>query len=146
ETAEFFVESGKFLWNGGIFIWSVETILRAFENFQPEMLNLFESGAELYNTENEKDFIQRNYPKAENISIDFAIMESARNVYVLNASFDWNDLGTWGSLHEKLSKDDAENAVVNASVLLPNSSNNIIRTDKKKLVIIDGLHDYIVVD
>jgi mannose-1-phosphate guanylyltransferase len=83
---------------------------------------------------------------AENVSIDYAVMEKAKNVYVLPATFDWNDLGTWGSLHEKLDKDDNDNSVVNATVLLNNSSNNIVSTAKGKLVIIDGLEDFIIVD
>ena len=91
-------------------------------------------------------FIEENYSLAENISIDYAIMEKAKNVYVFPATFDWNDLGTWGSLHEKLPKDNNNNAVVNAKVLLKNSSSNIISTSKDKLVIIDGLEDYIIVD
>lgn len=107
---------------------------------------LFQQGIEIYNTSNEKQFILDNYSKAENISIDYAVMEKADNVYVLPATFDWNDLGTWGSLHEKLDKDDQNNAVVNATVILENASNNIIRSDAKKLIVIDGLDDYIIVD
>lgn len=107
---------------------------------------LFQQGLESYNTSGENEFIHDNYAKAENISIDYAVMEKANNVYVLPATFDWNDLGTWGSLHEKLDKDDQNNAVVNATVILENASNNIIRSDAKKLVVIDGLDDYIIVD
>lgn len=146
ETAKSFLKSGNFLWNGGIFIWSVKAITEAFEKFQPQMNALFQKGFETYNTALEKDFINDNYAHAENISIDYAVMENANNVYVLPATFDWNDLGTWGSLHEKLSKDDFNNAVVNATALLHNASNNIISTSKDKLVIIDGLKDYIIVD
>ena len=146
ETAKSFLKSGNFLWNGGIFIWSVRAITEAFENFQPQMNALFQKGSESYNTASEKDFIIDNYAHAENVSIDYAVMENAENVYVFPATFDWNDLGTWGSLHEKLSKDDFNNAVVNATVLLHNASNNIISTSKDKLVIIDGLQDYIIVD
>ncbi|WP_395059036.1 mannose-1-phosphate guanylyltransferase [Flavobacterium sp.] len=146
ETAKSFLDSGNFLWNGGIFIWSVKTITEAFEKFQPKMNALFLSGLESYNTPAEKQFIEENYALAENISIDYAVMETAKNVFVLPATFDWNDLGTWGSLHEKLEKDENNNAVVNAKVLLENSSNNIVRSDADKLIIIDGLHDYIIVD
>ncbi len=146
ETAKSFLESGNFLWNGGIFIWSVKSITEAFSAFQPQMNQLFLEGFETYNTSNEKEFIAQNYALAENISIDYAVLEKAKNVYVLPATFDWNDLGTWGSLHEKLEKDDRNNAVVNATVVLENSSNNIIRTEGKKLVVIDGLNDYIIVD
>jgi mannose-1-phosphate guanylyltransferase len=146
ETAKAFLDSGNFLWNGGIFIWSVKSITEAFEKFQPQMNALFQQGSESYNTDNEKEFIHTNYEKAENISIDYAVLEKAKNVYVLPATFDWNDLGTWGSLHDKLDKDDNNNTVVNATVILENASNNIIRSEAKKLVVIDGLDDYIIVD
>lgn len=146
ETAKSFLESGNFLWNGGIFIWSIKSVLEAFEKFQPQMLALFSEGVPTYNTDFEADFINKNYALAENISIDYAIMENAHNVFVLPATFDWNDLGTWGSLHEKLGKDVNNNAVVNAVVYLENASNNIIRTDASKLIIVDGLNDYIIVD
>lgn len=146
ETAKHFLEQGNFLWNGGIFIWSVQAITTAFEHFQPAMNSLFLQGQSVYNTSGEASFIQENYPQAENISIDYAILEKASNVYVLPATFDWNDLGTWGSLHEKLDKDDQNNAVVNATVILENASNNIIRAEGKKLVIVDGLDDFIIVD
>ncbi|MDR6846287.1 mannose-1-phosphate guanylyltransferase [Flavobacterium granuli] len=146
KTARRFIQSRNYLWNAGIFIWSVRSILKAFEEFQPEMFTLFMEGYEAYNSDKESAFIQENYPNADNISIDYAIMENAKNVYVLPATFDWNDLGTWGSLHEKLPKDDNNNAVVNANVLLQNASNNIIRTALGKQVIVDGLDDYIIVD
>lgn len=146
KTARRFIQSRNYLWNAGIFIWSIQSILKAFEEFQPEMFALFMNGFEVYNSEKEQTFIAENYPTAANISIDYAIMEKAQNVYVLPATFDWNDLGTWGSLHEKLPKDDNNNAVVNATVLLQNSSNNIIRTAPGKQVIVDGLDDYIIVD
>jgi mannose-1-phosphate guanylyltransferase len=146
ETAKSFLEQGNFLWNGGIFIWSAKSIAEAFEKFQPQMNTLFQQGFETYNTENEKQFINENYASAENISIDYAVMEKATNVYVLPATFDWNDLGTWGQLHEKLTKDENNNGVINAKVVIENASNNIIRSDADKLIVVDGLHDYIIVD
>jgi mannose-1-phosphate guanylyltransferase len=146
ETAKSFLDAGNFLWNGGIFIWSVQSILEAFSNFQPTMNNLFLSGLESYNTKSETEFINSNYALSENISIDYAVLEKAKNVYVLPATFDWNDLGTWGSLHEKLDKDENKNSVVNAKIVLENASNNIISTGLNKTVIVDGLHDYIIVD
>ena len=146
ETAKSFLEQGNFLWNGGIFIWSAKSIAAAFEKFQPQMNMLFQQGIESYNTESEKQFINENYASAENISIDYAVMEKAKNVYVLPATFDWNDLGTWGQLHEKLAKDENNNGVINAKVVMENASNNIIRTDANKLIVVDGLHDYIIVD
>ena len=146
ETAKSFLASGNFLWNGGIFIWSVKSILEAFEKFQPQMNTLFLKGFESYNTLEEQLFIDQNYGLSEDVSIDYAVMENAKNVYVLPATFDWNDLGTWGSLHEKLAKDKNNNAVVNATVLLNNATSNIISTSKDKLVIIDGLENFIIVD
>jgi mannose-1-phosphate guanylyltransferase len=146
ETAKSFLKAGNFLWNGGIFIWSVQTIIAAFEKFQPEMSALFSGGNDSYNTNLEQNFINQNYANAENISIDYAILENANNVYVLPATFDWNDLGTWGQLHEKLDKDENNNGVINAKVILENASNNIVRSDANKLIVIDGLNDYIVVD
>jgi mannose-1-phosphate guanylyltransferase len=146
ETAKSFLQSGNFLWNGGIFIWSVKAITEAFEKFQPQMNALFQLGVESYNSFNEKKFIDQNYANAENISIDYAVMEKAKNVYVLPATFDWNDLGTWGQLHEKLDKDENNNGVINAKVVMENASNNIVRSDANKIIVIDGLHDYIIVD
>ena len=145
-TARKFIQSRNYLWNAGIFIWSAQSIIKAFETFQPEMHSLFMNGYDFFNTSEESAFINENYAKAANISIDYAIMEKASNVFVLPATFDWNDLGTWGSLYDKLPKDDQDNAVINATVILENASNNIIRTEGKKLVVIDGLNDFIVVD
>ncbi len=146
ERAKEFLKQGNYLWNAGIFIWSAKSILRAFENLQPDMYRLFLKGKSKYNTLAERTFIRKNYAKAENISIDYAILETSDNIHVLPAGFDWNDLGTWGSLYEKLPKDDAGNAVVNARTLIENAGNNMIRTSGKKLVVIDGLDDYIVIE
>lgn len=145
-TAKQFILSRNFLWNSGIFIWSVSSILEAFEKYQPEMYQLFLTGIESFNTDEEENFINQNYSKADNISIDYAVMENAQNVYVLPATFDWNDLGTWGSLYEKLPKDEYENAMVNGKLFVENATNNIIRTNPNKMVVIGGLEDFIIVD
>lgn len=145
-TARKFIQSRNFLWNSGIFIWSVQSILEAFQKYQPEMYELFQNGFEYYNTDNEVMFIEENYGKSQNISIDYAVMEQAKNVFVLPATFDWNDLGTWGSLHDKLPKDQNDNTVINAKVFIENATNNIIRSNKNKLVVLDGLNDFIIVD
>jgi len=146
ETAKSFIAQGNFLWNAGIFMWSVSSVVKAFQNNQPELFELFKSGIDVYNTDFEDDFIRDNYGKSENISVDYAIMEKSKNVYVIPAMFDWNDLGTWGSLYDKLDKDDSANAVVNAKVLVEDASGNMIRSKKGKVVVVDGLKDYIVVD
>ncbi|MBT8244049.1 MAG: mannose-1-phosphate guanylyltransferase [Winogradskyella sp.] len=146
DTAKSFLRQGNFLWNAGIFIWSVKTVVAAFQNNQPELFQLFQKGFQVYNTEFEDDFISENYPKAENISVDYAIMEKSQNVYVIPVTFDWNDLGTWGSLYDKLDKDDSKNAVINAKTLVKDASGNMIRTKTDKVVVVDGLKDYIIVD
>ena len=146
ETAKDFIAQGNFLWNAGIFMWSVNSVISAFKNNQPELYELFEQGIDVYNTNFEDDFIRDNYGKSENISVDYAIMESSKNVYVIPATFDWNDLGTWGSLYDKLDKDSEQNAIVNAQILAEDTSGNMIRTNKDKIVVIDGLKDYIIVD
>jgi len=110
------------------------------------LYELFKSGLSKYNTDQEYDFIQENYAKSENISVDYAIMETSKNVYVIAAEFDWNDLGTWGSLYDKLDKDTSGNAVVNARTLTEDASGNMIRTANNKIVVVDGLQDYIIVD
>lgn len=146
ETAKKFIAKGNFLWNAGIFMWSVKTVVETFKTNQPELFALFEKGMPTYNTDFEDDFIRDNYGKAENISVDYAIMEKSNNVFVLPAAFDWNDLGTWGSLYDKLDKDDNNNAIVNARTLTEDASGNMIRTKNDKVVVVDGLKDYIIVD
>jgi len=146
DTAKTFIAQGNFLWNAGIFMWSVSSVIDAYKKNQPNLYQLFEKGIDVYNTDFEDDFIRDNYGKSENISVDYAIMESSQNVYVLPATFDWNDLGTWGSLYDKLDKDKYNNAVVNARTLTEDASGNMIRTKGDKIVVVDGLQDYIIVD
>ena len=146
ETAKSYLDQGNFLWNAGIFMWSVTSVIGAFKRNQPVLFDLFEQGMSSYNTEQEEQFIKDNYPKAENISVDYALMEKSNNVFVLAASFDWNDLGTWGSLYDKLDKDQDQNALVNARVLSENSRGNMIRSSNDKIVVLDSINDYIIVD
>jgi mannose-1-phosphate guanylyltransferase len=146
KTAEKFLKDGDHLWNSGIFIWSVKSIISAFENILPDMVRLFEGGNEFWNTDFENDFIEANYSKSANISVDFGIMEKATNAVVLPVSFDWNDLGTWGSLYNELPKDSNNNATVGAEVMYRGASNNIVKISKGKRVVIQGLKNYIVVE
>lgn len=146
KTAKQFIAEGNFLWNAGIFIWSVASIVNSFEKNMPVMHALFSEGMPVYNTSGEKEFVVNNYEKAENISIDYGILEKADNVYVKKASFDWNDLGTWGALHDKMANDPAENAVVRAQTHLTEAEGNMIYTATDKLVVVDGIKDYIIVD
>jgi len=146
ETAKQFISEGNFVWNAGIFIWSVKSIIESFQKNLPEMYALFSKGIASLNTSDERKFILDNYDKSENISIDYGILEKSENVFVKKAMFDWNDLGTWGALHDKLEKDENENAVVRAKLHLKDASGNMIFTSKEKLVVLDGIKDYIVVD
>lgn len=146
ETAKEFLAQGNFLWNAGIFMWSVKTIVDAFAAYQPKQFKLFETGISSYNTEEEKIFIRENYAKAENISIDYAILEQSKSICVLPASFDWNDLGTWGSLYDKLDKDENNNAIVGGKVIVEDAKGNMIHSTRNKIIVVDGLNDYIIVD
>jgi len=145
-TAQSFIKAGNFSWNAGIFIWSVQTILKAFKDFEPSLFTLFEKGVDVYNTSDEAQFIEENYPKATNISIDYAILERASEIYMRRANFDWNDLGTWGALYDKLPKDTANNGVAHAQLLASAASGNMVMAPKGKKVVIEGLNDFIVVD
>ena len=146
EMAKFFLKSGEFLWNAGIFLWNVKTILKAFEDFMPEMYAIFMEGSEHYYKPTEAEFIHKAYALCKNISIDYGIMEKARNVYVLSAEFGWSDLGTWKSLYEHLPHDKQGNAIVGPHVMVDHTSNCIINMTKNKLAVIQGLENFIVVE
>jgi mannose-1-phosphate guanylyltransferase len=146
EMAKFFLQSGDFLWNSGIFIWSVKSVINAFEKYSPEMHSTFMEGNEYYNTPKESEFIAKAYIDCKSISIDYAIMEKAENVFVRSSIIGWSDLGTWGSLYEHIKHDDNENAVVGKNVMLYDSKNCIVNVPKDKLVVMQGLEDYIVVE
>lgn len=146
ELAKTFLASGDFVWNGGIFLFSGTSILRAFYNFLPDMAELFSGIGDAYYTDKEKAAIAETYAVCKNISIDYGIMEQAENVYVIPSDFGWSDLGTWGSVHENMEKDFHQNAVQGDAVVYE-SFNNMIRTSNPdKLVILKGLDGFIVVD
>ena len=146
EIAKSFIESGDFLWNAGIFAWKVSSILTAFEKYQPEMYELFDQEKMHFNTDQETQAIQKIYPQCVNISIDIAIMEKANNVYVMPASFGWSDLGTWNSAYENMEKDYLGNAVASDNVIVIDATKCMVNAPKDKLVVIQGLDDFIVVD
>ena len=146
ELANEFLNSGDFYWNSGIFIWTLESIIAAFEAHLPEVDALFKEGEGKYNTGEERAFINEIYPVCKNISIDYGIMEKAKNVYIVLSDFGWSDLGTWGSLYTHIEHDKKENAVVGKNVMLYDSENNIVKVPNEKLVVIQGLTDYIVVE
>ncbi len=146
EQAKIFFESGDFLWNAGIFIWRVGDILDAFEKYQPEMFEVFAVEADTFNTTGEKEAIERIYSLCTNISIDYAIMEYADNVFVIPSSFGWSDLGTWNSAYENLEKDYLGNAVSANNVIVIDAVRCMVSAPHHKLVVLQGLDDFIVVD
>lgn len=146
ELAKAFIDSGDFLWNSGIFIWKCKTILSAFEQYLPEVYELFYTDKEKLNTAEEEKTIQSIYAQCPNISIDFGIMEKAKNVYIIPASFSWSDLGTWNSAHANMEKDYFDNAVVGSNVMVFDTHNCMIQASDKKMILVQGLEDYIVVD
>ena len=143
--AKKFLASGDFVWNAGIFVWSIPAVTKAFEASLPEMAETFEEGTSVYYTKDEKEYIDRVYPQCQNISIDFGILESSPEVYVVPGTFDWSDLGSWNSLHEIRDKDDHQN-VIDADVVLGDCSNNIIKSETKRVLVLDNLEGYLVGD
>ena len=146
ELAKTFIASGEFLWNAGIFVWQVKNIIIAFEKYLPEVYDLFNSQREKFNTPEEEEALQEIYPFSSNISIDFGIMEKADNVYVIPSSFGWSDIGTWNSAYEQLRKDGNANAISGHNVMLMDTGNCIVHVPENKLVVLQGLKDFIVVD
>lgn len=146
ETAKEYLAAGNYFWNSGIFLWSLKSILSAFESFVPEVADIFQKGEEFYNTDKEQAFIDEMFPTCTNISIDYAVMEKANNIFVQPADFGWSDLGTWGSLWEKRERNEAGNTVVGEKVHLFEADNCIVNMPKDKKVVIQGLQDYIVVE
>ncbi|MBN1132534.1 MAG: mannose-1-phosphate guanylyltransferase [Bacteroidales bacterium] len=145
EMAKIFLESGDFYWNSGIFFWSLKTILESFKLFLPEIHSLFEEGMDCYGTSGEAKFIESTYSNCKNISVDYGLMEKAENVYVLISDFGWSDLGTWGSLYEQLEKDPYRNSITGKKVFLYDTTGSIIKVPDDRLVVLQGLNDYIVV-
>jgi len=146
ELARTFLKSGDFYWNSGIFIWTVPTILAAFQAYLPEINDQFLEVKDQFDTDKESAAIEKVYAVCESISIDYGIMEKAKKVYVVLSDFGWSDLGTWGSLFAQLKKDKNNNAIVGKNVQLANSSDNMISVPEDKLVIVNGLENYILVD
>ena len=146
EMAKAFLASGDFLWNSGIFVWRSKIILESFEAFLPEMYEVFAAENEFFNTEREGEALERIYPQCTNISIDYGIMEKARNVHIIPASFGWSDLGTWNSAYDNMEKDYLGNAVQGENVMVVDATRNIVHVPNKKLVILQGVDDLVIVD
>ncbi|HEX2532639.1 MAG TPA: sugar phosphate nucleotidyltransferase, partial [Chitinophagaceae bacterium] len=146
ELAQTFIASGDFLWNSGIFVWKISTILEAFQKHLPEMHELFATESDRFNTPQETQAIESIYPQCTNISIDFGVMEKANNVYVIPSSFGWSDLGTWNSAWENMEKDYLDNAAAGRNVMVIDAVKCVVHASDDKLVVLQGLDDFIVVD
>jgi len=143
KLAKTFLESGDFVWNSGMFVWKAMSLIEAFEEFMPDLAEVFEEGRPVYGSKGEADFVAGAYPQAKNISIDYGIMEKSDKVHVILGDFGWSDLGSWSSLHDHRSKDENNN-VIEANAILYDTENSYIKVNPDKLVVIQGLDNYLV--
>jgi len=141
-----FIASGDFLWNSGMFIWSLKSINNSMQELLPEVYNIFEKGKDYFNTNKEIEFIQGVYSSCPSISIDYGVMEKASNVYVIPSDFGWSDVGTWGALHEVREKDQNDNSVVGKNIMLYDTKGCVINNSSNRLLLLQGLENYVVVD
>lgn len=146
ETAKEYVADGSYLWNAGIFIWKAKELLASFDKNEPDITKVLSEDTSQFNSPGEQAYIDRVYPNTPRISVDYAILERADNVFTIPADIGWSDLGTWNSLHAYLDKDDNNTVTLGAKTHLIDTSNSIIRTESDKVVVIKGLDNYIVVD
>lgn len=145
-TAQSFLKAGNYLWNAGIFVWRASSILAAYQRYAPQVYELLARGMPCYNTDQEQAFIDEFYPQTPNISVDYAIMEKANNIFVLPAQFTWSDLGAWGALYQEADKDEAGNVVNTSKAILVDAHDSLVRVPEDKLVILGGVHDLLIVD
>lgn len=145
ELAQKFLDSGDFVWNAGIFVWKASAIIEAFKEHEPEMAEIFSEGGKLYHTRKEKKFVAKAYSQCRSVSIDYAIMEKAENVHCVLGDFGWSDLGSWQTIHEMRNQDENGN-VIAGNVMIEDAKNNLVEISKKKLAIIEGLEDFLVID
>lgn len=146
EQAKAYLAGGDYLWNAGIFLWRAKVVLAAFQRHAADIYDCLSPGMAVFNTPAEQDFIQEHYPGTRSISIDYAIMEQADNVFTIPAQFGWSDLGAWASLHEEVDKDADGNAIQGDQILVYDTHNCLIRAPQGKIVVAGGLDDFIVVD
>lgn len=146
EVAKEYIQSSNYLWNSGIFIWNVNTIINAFRVYEPEVSSIFEGLMPYYGTDKEQNKIDESYPQCKNISVDYAILEKAEEIFVFPASFSWSDLGTWNSLREQSDMDKYGNVCIGDNIKLYDTYNTIVHTCNKKEVIVEGLDGYVVAE
>ena len=146
EFATMFMNSGEFYWNTGIFLSKVSHLLKSFEQIFPDVLRKLRYEKVNYTYEEEMEFVAKNYPRYPNLSIDYAILEQCRNVFVMQCDFGWADLGTWHAIYESMSKVEGDNVIIDSKVELEDCSNNVIKLPKGKIGVFNGLDGYIVAD
>ncbi len=146
ETAKAYLASGEYLWNSGIFVWSLETIDAAIKRHLPEVAAIFEKGQGFIGTKDERAFIEEYFPQCPNISVDYGILEKADNVFVLPSSFGWSDLGTWGSLYELSEKDANGNVSLHSEALFYEAKGNVVTLESGKLAVVQGVDDMIIAE
>ena len=144
-TAEQYLASGEYVWNAGIFIWSIRSVLSSYKKNAPGILDVLTPDSPVYGTSEEQAFINKRYPETEKISVDYAIMERSNNVYTIPSDIGWSDLGTWASLHDLLDKNDKGTVMIGDGLTL-NTTNSLIKSSEGKLIVVEGLEDYIVID
>lgn len=145
-TAEKYIRKPNMLWNAGIFIWNVSTIVNALRVYAPEINEVFENLLPLYGTDKEQEAINENFPKCESISVDYAILEKSEEIYCFPANFGWSDLGTWGSLRENVKRDNNGNAVIGNNVQTYETRDCVIHCCEERRVVVQGLDGYIVAE
>ncbi len=146
DIAKEFIKSGDFLWNSGMFVWSIKSIMKALDSYQQSMHQAFYSIKAYYNTDQESAYLLKAFEHCNNISVDYGIMEKAKNVYVVPANIGWSDLGSWNSLYEESTKDYDQNVCKSDNVMMYDAENNLVSSNAKKLVVVQGLSNYIIVD
>ena len=144
--AQRYIDDQNYFWNSGIFVWSATAVLKGFKTHAPLLYDLFHKGFDLLNTSSEGAFIAQYYPLAENISVDYALMEKSEHIFLIPARFDWDDLGSWKSIYDRQPKDSQKNAVVSAELFADGAARNLVKTNSNKKVVISGLEEFIIVD
>ena len=146
ETAKEYLSAGNYFWNAGIFVWNIHTIEKALRLYAPQISQVMDKMALNFNTEKEKDAIKQLFPTCDKVSIDYAVMEKSPNIYVLTSDFGWSDLGSWGSLHQQMSKDEMNNAVVGKNIRLFDCKNCVVHVSNQNTTVLQGLDGYIVAE
>ena len=146
EVAKEYVAEPNYLWNSGIFVWNVSTVINAFRVYQPAMSKIFEDMLPIYGTEAEQETIDKHFPECESISVDYAILEKAEEIYVYPASFPWSDIGSWTSLRENKEKDAYGNVTIGPDIRMFDSYNCVVHATGEKKVVVQGLDGYVVAE